>query len=228
MTKVTYLDHSGFLVETATCALIFDYDKGAVPALFVHTPLYVLVSHNHGDHFNPGIFALQQSYPNTTYILSDDIKPQTTVPVTFVTPDTSMEFPHFNLKTTDSSDEGVSFLLSLHNGQTIFHAGDLHWWTWYGEQTEEEGKLMETRFKKEVAKLTGIPIDLAFLPLDPRLLDRYYWGFDYYMRTLNISRAFPMHFWNDNKIIDRLMADDCSREYRDKIQMIRKGGDVFQ
>lgn len=30
--KVTYLDHSGFMLETATADFIFDYYKGDIPA----------------------------------------------------------------------------------------------------------------------------------------------------------------------------------------------------
>lgn len=227
MIKITYLDHSGFLVETKDCAIMFDYSNGAIPELAIDTRLYVFVSHSHRDHFNPDIFKLQERYPHVVYILSYDVKTANAGSVYRFAPEESFSFPHFDLKTTDSTDEGVSFLLTLHDGQTIFHAGDLNWWTWIGEDTEEDARIMEQRFKKEVNRLAGIPIDIAFLPLDPRQQDRYFWGFDYFMRRLDISLAFPMHFWGNDKIIDRLLASEHSQGYRDRISVLRKSGDTY-
>lgn len=228
MTKITYLEHSGFLVEAEECAVIFDYYTGNIPVLPADLQLYVLASHKHRDHFNPEIFDLRSKYCNVTYILSHDIKYDDKGDyVHFVTPDETVNFPHFELKTTDSTDEGVSFLLRLSTGQTIYHAGDLNWWTWIGEESEADARLMEERFKKEVSKLAPYPIDIAFLPLDPRQQERYYWGFDYFMRNLNISLAFPMHFWRNDKIIDQLTASEYSAEYRQKIGALRKNGDFW-
>lgn len=225
MVKITFLEHSGFLVETGDCAIIFDYYKGDIPSLHADAQLYVLASHNHRDHFNPEIFALRERYPHTTYILSKDIKSEAVASSCYIAADESLDFPHFNLKTTDSTDQGVSFLLSLHSGETIFHAGDLNWWTWMGEETDEEARTMEERFKKEVAKLEPLRIDIAFLPLDPRQQDRFFWGFDYYMSHLDISLAFPMHFWGNDTVIDRLKALDNSQNYRGNIGVLRKSGD---
>lgn len=223
--KITYLEHSGFLVETDECAIIFDYFKGEIPALPTAVSLYVLASHAHHDHFNPAIFSLKEQYPKTTFILSDDISGHDQPYVHKAAPDESAQFPHFSLKTTDSTDQGISFLLSLCSGETLFHAGDLNWWTWIGEETEEEALSMETRFKTEVAKLKSIAIDAAFLPLDPRQQERYCWGFDYYMRQLDIANAFPMHFWGDPTVIDRLTLAGGSKPYRSHIRDLRISGD---
>ena len=223
--KITYLEHSGFLVETAACTIILDYYKGEIPPLITDMPLYVLASHNHRDHFNPEIFALRSKYPAVTYILSDDIKTMADESVHYVAPDTAADFPHFSLKTTGSTDQGVSFLLSFHSGETIFHAGDLNWWTWIGEETEAQGRTMEEQFKKEVAKLEAYHIDAAFLPLDPRQQERFFWGFDYYMNRLDIALAFPMHFWGNDKVFEQLTELEVSRNYRDKVQILRRSGD---
>lgn len=223
--KITYLEHSGFLVETDECAIIFDYFKGGIPALPAGVSLYVLASHAHHDHFNPAIFRLKDQYPQTTYILSDDISGHEQPWVHKTAPDQSVQFPHFSLRTTGSTDQGVSFLLSLHSGETLYHAGDLNWWTWIGEETEEEALSMEKRFKKEVAKLESAAIDAAFLPLDPRQQERYCWGFDYYMRQLNIANAFPMHFWGDPTVIGRLKTAECSEPYRSRIRDLHNSGE---
>ena len=225
--KITYLEHSGFLIETCTCTIIFDYYKGEIPPLAADLPLYVLASHNHRDHFNPEIFALRSKYPQVSYLLSDDIKTMADDSVHMVAPDTFAEFPHFTLRTTGSTDQGVSFLLSLTDGKTLFHAGDLNWWTWIGEETEDQSRAMEDQFKKEVAKLKPYHIDAAFLPLDPRQQDRFFWGFNHYMKSLDISLAFPMHFWGNDNVYEQLMKLDLSRDYRDKVKILRESGDNY-
>ena len=58
MTRVTFLDHSGFLVELPNVTLLFDWWKGELPALRPGVPLLVFSSHRHEDHFKPEIFAL--------------------------------------------------------------------------------------------------------------------------------------------------------------------------
>ncbi len=76
--KVTYIYHSCFLVETAECYYLFDYYKGALPALNTEKPLLVFVSHSHQDHYNPAVFAMlrQMSMKKVGAILPNDIKPK--------------------------------------------------------------------------------------------------------------------------------------------------------
>lgn len=72
--KITYIGHSGFAVELAGCALLFDYYEGTLPAFNSEKPLYVFSSHAHRDHFNFDIFRLRETHPDVTYILSRDIR----------------------------------------------------------------------------------------------------------------------------------------------------------
>ena len=59
--RVTYVHHSGFLIETAARAYLFDYVSGALPPLRAERPVVVLASHAHRDHYDPGVFALLRS-----------------------------------------------------------------------------------------------------------------------------------------------------------------------
>lgn len=70
--EITYIGHSGFLVELEHTALLFDYWQGdfTLPA---GKRLYVFASHRHPDHFNPEIFNLKAGHPEVQFILSDDI-----------------------------------------------------------------------------------------------------------------------------------------------------------
>ncbi len=73
--KITYLKHSGFLVEWEHCYWIFDYYQGTIPRLDGCRPIFVFCSHSHRDHFNPAVFALYEQYPKVTYIFSSQIRP---------------------------------------------------------------------------------------------------------------------------------------------------------
>ena len=71
---VTYIGHSGFLLEWESCYLLFDYYTGKIPELDPKKKIFVFASHKHRDHFNPGIFDLADQYGDIEYVLSSDIK----------------------------------------------------------------------------------------------------------------------------------------------------------
>ena len=56
--KVTYLNHSGFLLELEDCYIIFDYYRGELPLLNKEKEVFVFCSHVHADHYNPKVFSL--------------------------------------------------------------------------------------------------------------------------------------------------------------------------
>ena len=49
---VTYIGHSGFLLETEDAYFLFDYFKGTIPELKNNKSIIVFSSHRHHDHFN--------------------------------------------------------------------------------------------------------------------------------------------------------------------------------
>ena len=68
MMTVTFLDHSGFLAELPSAALLFDWWRGELPPLPAK-PLLVFASHRHPDHFTPGIFALDDGRREIRFLL---------------------------------------------------------------------------------------------------------------------------------------------------------------
>ena len=70
--RVTYLAHSGFLVELPSVTLLFDWWKGDLPPL-PSGPLLVFASHRHPDHFNPRIFALDDGQRDVRFLLGKGI-----------------------------------------------------------------------------------------------------------------------------------------------------------
>ena len=71
--RVTYLAHSGFLVELPSVTLLFDWWKGELPPLRAEKPLLVFVSHGHEDHFDPHIFPLDNGRRAIRFFLGKGI-----------------------------------------------------------------------------------------------------------------------------------------------------------
>jgi L-ascorbate metabolism protein UlaG (beta-lactamase superfamily) len=240
--KVTYIGHSGFSVELAQSTLLFDYYQGEIPAFHAEKPLFVFVSHKHADHFQHKIFQLAKTYPQVTFLLSRDTKMSEKYQEKIGVPEEAKgrifylgrhekaEYQTAEAKvavqTLESTDEGVAFLVHT-EGKTIYHAGDLNWWTWPGEESEAEYRDMTARFFREMEWLKGISPDVAFVPLDPRQGDRYYWGLDAFMKASDARAVFPMHFWEDYRVFEWIQACPESEGYRERIREIHRPGEVF-
>ena len=55
--------------------------------------------------------------------------------------------------------------------------GDLNWWHWEGEPDEKNTE-MRRAYQAEINRLMDEKIDIAFVPVDPRLGEQYCWGLD--------------------------------------------------
>ena len=225
MIKVTYLGHSGFLAEVEDMYLLFDYYKGELPKMDPDKKMAVFVSHSHYDHYRKDIFRLRDIFQQIRFILSDDIPAQEEEDVIFVRPNEHREILGLDITTLRSNDEGVAFLVKYKN-RTIYHAGDLNWWHWEGE-LEEYNTKMRRSYQSEINKLQKEKIDVAFVPVDPRLGEQYCWGLDCFMKRTETARVFPMHFWETYDIFDRLLLEKCTEDYQDKIVRIDKEGQSF-
>ncbi len=239
--KITYIHHSSFSVEFEKAVFLFDYFEGDLPDFPKEKELEVFASHKHHDHFDRSIFRLAEEYPSVHFILSKDIRmsenyrkrmgisDRAAECITYVGKKQTLDFvvggEPLKIETLASTDEGVAFVLE-YEGKSLYHAGDLNWWTWIGE-TEDEYADMTRRFQTEIKKLGGRHFHAAFVPLDPRQEERYSWGFDYFMRATDTGLAFPMHFWGDFSVIDRLLADPVSEPYREQVQRISQKGESF-
>ncbi len=216
--KIDYLGHSGFFVETESQLLLFDYYYGNLSFLRERAnekPLFVFVSHAHKDHFNPEIFSLADTKHRTKYLMSFDVKGNPVVPqnldVHYLDADRTYEIDGLGVvMTLQSTDEGIAFLIKT-TSETLFHAGDFHLWDWPGEDPDWlVGQ--ETVFKREIGKLEGTPIDIAFAVLDGRLKENYAKGMELILSTLHPRYMLPMHFWNDRNIVDRFRELPASKE----------------
>ena len=86
---------------------------------------------------------------------------------------------------------------------------------------------MRRSYQSEINKLEKESIDAAFVPVDPRLGEQYVWGLDCFMKRTQTKCVFPMHFWGNYEVFDRLMLEKCTEDYKDKIMKIEREGQSF-
>ena len=230
--KITFLHHSAFLVELPDCTLLFDWTGEPLPAFDRTLPLYVFASHHHNDHYTPDIFRLGME--GVTYILASCIRLSARRRAEYAIDDAHVirlsagktaEIGDLTVTTIRSTDAGVAFLVKA-GDKTLFHAGDLNWWHWEGEDPAWNDK-MARDFAASCDRLRGVRADAAFLPLDPRQEDAFWWGFHRFMTTLDAGTAFPMHCWGDFSVIPRLKSLPQSAPYRDRVADIIGDGESF-
>lgn len=240
--NITYLDHSGFLLEWDTCYWLFDYYRGQLPSLDNNKKLVIFVSHGHGDHFNPEIFKLFNSYSKISYIISSDVKlnekavlkygitEELSCIIKIVRPNQEYVISDgdnniIRINTLKSTDAGVAFVIS-YKGKTIYHAGDLNLWVWKGEDKQFNNN-MRANFQKEILSLKNLTIDLAFAPLDPRQEEWYGLGMDDLLSTANVYYVFPMHLWDKLETIQKYKNENETKKFSATIMNIKEKGQKF-
>ena len=203
--KITYLYHSGFLLESGDIAIVIDFYKNFQPLNDViyksNKKLYVISSHSHYDHFNQNILDWNNDRGNIKYIFSYDIFNEFHVEnnaITYLKKGDIYDDANITIRTFGSTDIGVSFLIII-DGKTIFHAGDLNNWHWMDESSEEEWKTAEKHFIQELEEISNEYkyIDIAMFPVDPRLGKEYMRGAKQFINKIGIGNFIPMHFGED-------------------------------
>ena len=235
MMHVTFLDHSGFLVELPGLTLLFDWWQGDLPPL-PSDPLLVFASHRHPDHFNPRIFALDDGQRDVRFLLGKGIhltdrnrkkwglSEKAAADCRVLSGgESASPLPGVTVEALPSTDEGVAFLVTA-EGRTVFHAGDLNWWHWEGEDPGWN-RNMEVNFKAYTQPLQDRHLDLAMLPLDPRLGKDGFRGPRYFLDLARIRCMIPMHQWEDFGFTGQFL--DAYPQYRSRVLPVAENGQVF-
>lgn len=202
--EITYYYHSGFSCAIGDVLCVFDYWIGEHEELPEEKRLtedylqqfreiYVFVSHDHPDHVQPEIFRWYK-VASVAYIVSYDM-PIGTRGKRMAPGDVLELSEHVKVRAYDSTDLGVSYLVEL-DGYRIFHAGDLNFWHWQDESTNQEIREAEEEFHRAIKPLEKEPVDVAFFPLDPRQGRSYDAGINYYLMTVKPRLLIPMHFFH--------------------------------
>ena len=197
---IYFLNHSGFILKIDDIVLVFDYYKDPLQHVEKmitdgRNKIYFFVSHFHGDHFNPSISRFEE-YADGYILHGDcDLYLRDAGKMHLMDVGDSYSNEDFTVKMYGSTDAGGSFLIHCH-GITIFHAGDLNDWTWEGAGDLINGR-MHREYRTQIKKLAGKPINLAFVPMDPRQGADQELGMDYFLETTSAEYVFPMHMWQD-------------------------------
>lgn len=212
---VTYIGHSGFLVETGSCYYLFDYFRGQLPPLNRDKPVIVLSSHSHHDHYNPAVFSMlgRQGVGQIFPVLSSDIPPRDRpehLRCRVVSPGETCILPQGQtLKAYRSTDLGVAFCIR-DGEERIYHAGDLNDWVWQGEP-EADNRRMTLDYRREIDRLAqdlaGQTLTAAFVVLDPRQEEDYARGLRYFLDRVPAERVYPMHFWEQPQVVRRFLEE---------------------
>lgn len=215
--KLTYIFHSGFVLETEQAVLVFDYwmDPSGVMrnVLQSRKPMYVLSSHFHEDHFNRDIFEWKNRKENVTYILSKDIlrhrragKEEADI---WLAKGGMWSDELVSVKALGSTDSGVSWIVET-EGKRIFHAGDLGNWyarflpeavpgqTIYSEEFDEYINPIahEKQFLGELKDICKVAdgFDIVMFPVDGRIGNGYTLGGRQFIERFKVGLFVPMHF----------------------------------
>ena len=205
---VYYIYHSAFVIELEKSILIFDFykfpnntkkEKEEFFNRFIKRndkKVYIFSTHSHSDHFNKEILTWLEMNENIKYILSDDIRIYKHKNFYFTKEDDSFELDNLKISTFGSTDLGSSFYINTEN-KNIFHSGDLHFWHWEDDTPKEE-KSMYDAYIFQLEKITKLDrIDIAFVPVDPRLGVNTLEGVELFYEILKPKIIIPMHFSDD-------------------------------
>ncbi|MFH1689999.1 MAG: ankyrin repeat domain-containing protein [Candidatus Eisenbacteria bacterium] len=204
-----YLGHCGWAVKTEEHFLIFDYWSGAGappatpcitnghidPSELSDEHVYVFVTHEHGDHYDPVIHEWSDALDNVTYVYGfrPELTPQYRTAeydgpeYEYVGPREYCELDGLKIRTVRANDGGVGFLIEV-DGLSLYHAGDHAGWA----DGERDGFFGEIDY---LAPHTE-GLDLAFLNVtgchshDP---DRLLEGNVYTLDVMNPNVLIPTH-----------------------------------
>ncbi len=197
---IWYLGHSGWAVKTREHLLVFDYggsflggppDRPALcngriePAELRGQRVTVFVTHEHADHFDPGIFAWSERLPGIRYVLG--FRPDSAPPCEFMGPRETRTVDGMRVTTIRANDTGVGFVVEV-DGLVLFHAGDHA-----NRHRDLSGDYTpEIEFLRE----RGLKPDIAFLPISGCNFGDHVAveiGADWTLRTLEPAMFLPMH-----------------------------------
>lgn len=202
---LTYIYHSGLMLEGVSVILIFDFWRDADNSIVertlstTHKRVYFLASHFHQDHFNPEILNLPVPHGEKKVILSRDIyrrrRAGTEGVTAYLRRGESYRDDLITVHAFGSTDSGVSWAVHVED-KDIFHAGDLNNWHWADESTPQEIKKREGDF---LAILNDIrkectAFDLVMFPVDPRLGSDFARGARQWLQYIPTRYFAPMHF----------------------------------
>ncbi len=237
-----YLGHCGWALKTKEHFLVFDYwnngEDPASPCLanghidpeeIEDLDVYVFVTHEHGDHYDPTIFTWDEGIDNLTYVYG--FRPETL----FANRETGYEGPAYeyvgprehttidgmDIRTIAANDAGVGFVVEV-DGLVLYHAGDHAGW----EEGEKDGFTSEIDYLDQYVDR----LDLAFVNVTgchahgPEPLKD---GNVYTIEKLEPSVVIPTHAANREYVYEEIAGEYADEGVGTIIRYPVNRGDSF-
>ncbi len=230
--NIRYLYHSCFSIEVEKKILLFDYpgrevtdeEERELDALVTGKDLYIFISHSHGDHFSSDVSKFSKNAKKTYYLISKDVSfghhsidPSDIL--TEVGPDSSYSVGDVEVKTFESNDAGVAFLIEIED-LLVYFGGDLAKWDWPEWSREKREKHVNV-FDKAIQYLKAKDIDIAFSNMDERLSS---WaGPIDFIEQVKPDYFVPIHTFGNEEWINDLIEEGF--DAKTKIFQYEKPGD---
>lgn len=158
---------------------------------------------DHQWHFNHDMFNLAQNR-RTVFVMSDDINPEairTDVNIAWIHAEGIIErLPQgIKVKAYRTNEQGVSFLVTLPDGKTIYYGGQYSDW-----KDMPDHKLAEASFSGFVGALHRLAedvqaVDVMFFPVDPAMGDSCTKEASILMKAVKVQYFVPMQFGQDTQ-----------------------------
>ena len=162
------------------------------------------MSHFHEDHYNSEILYYAGSRLLVSYDTQKRRHIQKNLPTAILRPGDHYEDENLRLDAIRSTDVGISSLVTLPDGTTLYHAGDNN--NWYFPENEEEHirctlDEMEGMFLSNLREVRAITkkVDYVMFPVDPRLGSEMLRGACQWLQQIQTIHFYPMHTWERNE-----------------------------
>ncbi len=226
---INYLAHSAFICETNQRILIFDIGRvpPRAPALEPDwanllngvKPVFAFSSHNHPDHYDPGLHKLFDESENVRYITGDFAR--TEKRTVRVNPGDDCQVDDCRIFAVQATDKGIAALLQFPE-ISIYYGGDHAIWDDLPE--------FQKPFRTSMTKLAqaGICPDLAFIPVgtsdgwqEDALID----GCRLMIEKLAPAGVVPMHAYGYESFYAEFAEKVADLQV--PVAPLRKNGDRF-
>jgi L-ascorbate metabolism protein UlaG (beta-lactamase superfamily) len=229
---ITYIVHNCFVLDLDGRTYLFDYPapehrdaaaEEAVRGLLRGRDATFVVSHSHGDHFDPNLLRLADLAGTARFLLSYDVgemhpEYENLERVLLAEPEESYEWEGLGVEAYESTDLGCGFLIR-DRSVLVWFGGDVAEWAW--EEADEASRAFSIEhYGRTLAALkrSGAP-DLAFVNADKRLAN---WaGGLRFAREVRPGLLVPMHVFGNTQWVaefaDELgaaMGDAAPRLFR--------------
>ena len=181
-----------------------------------------LSNNKHVRSVSKKIFDLKNEYKDVHYLLSSDIEKIEDDSISYLKDNIVCFDSNIEVSTYLSNDEGIAFMVKV-DGYTLYHAGDLNNWDWIGED-KEWLDWQKNLYHAELEKMKDFDIDVAFIPLDPRLEDNYHEGITDFLKVCHTRYIVPMHCWNKYDVIERFIEE---QGHKDQVLSFTQEGEVM-